>query len=647
MPLLFVNKDANNLERTSAEAFAIGSHISKTHRKWLKTQRLKQLEFPDRLKEDYSYPRTPVHGHSGASPSQSSGPELGLNTYGRDNYDADLAHASQNRTEHEGEGGSEEYGGLTNTPATDPSSAKTSAQPKDQTCKASPLLRPKFPVEPFSASVVPMTATVRELLALARVFHVFPAWPAKMSKILRDQLTQSFQDHLAVAIADEGEMNALLAAGYYAKSLICPADRAICFDRALEHKTKVLTILRQRIQRADHDQGKVFMLIRLLVALDFFSKDYEAARLHQGAMRKIISRELPSLKARQEMLSIGDVWLAAALLRHTEFHVGNWDPGARKLQTFDEVLRAADTNSTGQEGSTREVNEAMTQNDSTAPQAVPNKFLQHVLDDIRELVATKSLLANSLQEENVLRYEVVLWLHRRGTALIGRLINFYMDTALSTCQSSLPTASKDPDTLLNVTVALGMVLFLGAVFGDVPCPQIPLDRVAAVFGEKVKKLWGRMLRQEAQVDPDLFQWLLLVRSFHGHRMRCVNDVTGKVASEEGNEQTTLNWVASTLEFWCLMTDSNAPATDISDSGTPQREGVDDDPAAGLKRRLKRFLYLDAEMDEYLQMLLDCLGQPGNSMYLEALCDEQQANTVISQGRGEGAEPGENEDFLIK
>ncbi|KAK6364848.1 hypothetical protein LTS17_011752 [Exophiala oligosperma] len=42
-PLLFVNKDASNLSRTKAEAFAVGSHMSKVYRRWSKSQKLRNL----------------------------------------------------------------------------------------------------------------------------------------------------------------------------------------------------------------------------------------------------------------------------------------------------------------------------------------------------------------------------------------------------------------------------------------------------------------------------------------------------------------------------------------------------------------------------------------------------------------------------
>jgi len=40
---LFINKDATNLNRTQAEAFAIGSHTSKAYRKWAKSERLRRI----------------------------------------------------------------------------------------------------------------------------------------------------------------------------------------------------------------------------------------------------------------------------------------------------------------------------------------------------------------------------------------------------------------------------------------------------------------------------------------------------------------------------------------------------------------------------------------------------------------------------
>jgi len=42
-PLLFVNRDATNLSRTRAEAFAVGSHTSSVYRKWAKSERLRNL----------------------------------------------------------------------------------------------------------------------------------------------------------------------------------------------------------------------------------------------------------------------------------------------------------------------------------------------------------------------------------------------------------------------------------------------------------------------------------------------------------------------------------------------------------------------------------------------------------------------------
>ncbi len=47
LPLLFINKDATNLTRTPAEAFAIGSHTSKAYRKWAKSERLSRIRLTD------------------------------------------------------------------------------------------------------------------------------------------------------------------------------------------------------------------------------------------------------------------------------------------------------------------------------------------------------------------------------------------------------------------------------------------------------------------------------------------------------------------------------------------------------------------------------------------------------------------------
>jgi hypothetical protein len=399
-----------------------------------------------------------------------------------------------------------------------------------------------------------------------------------MNETLRDQLAQSYQERLPLAIADEGEMHALLAAGYYVNSLTNPRDRAVCFEKGLHHKIWTLAVLRHRLARPDYDQGRVFMVIRLLIALDFFSEDYDAAQLHQAAARKMISPIAQSSKGQRDMLLISDVWLAAALLRHTEFHVANWDPGARNSQAFDECLP--------------EVRKSVEAYSSTIPR-IPNKFLCHIFDDVHELVITKGLLTTPLLREGYLRHDVVLWLHRRSMALMGQLLNFFIDTTLASCQSSLPTAIKDPNSLLFVTVALGVALCLGALFDDVTCPQIPLERVAAVFKVKVVKLTQRSLCGDAEVEADLLLWLLFMHGFHDHRMV-------KMPRADPNDESTgtLQEGRPTWTGWfyhlCFASDSsNLEGDDAVRLGGLARCSED------VKRRLKRSLYLGQEMDEYL------------------------------------------------
>ncbi|KIW65842.1 hypothetical protein PV04_08063 [Phialophora macrospora] len=189
------------------------------------------------------------------------------------------------------------------------------------------------------------------------------------------------------------------------------------------------------------------MVVRLLMALDFFSEDYDATRLHQVAARKMISPTDQLSKSQRDMLFISGVWLVAALLRHTEFHIGNWDPGTRNSQEFDKFMP--------------EIRESVEADSRTIPR-IPNKFLCHIFHDVHELVITEGLLTTPLLREGNLRHDVVLWLHRRGMVLLGQLLNFFINTTLASCQSSLPTAERDPNCLLFLTVVLGVALFLGA-----------------------------------------------------------------------------------------------------------------------------------------------------------------------------------------
>lgn len=684
-PLLFVNKDAENFNITSAEAFAINSHVSSTHRKWMKSQRLKQqqqqpkhLDKPNELSEALGQkPKEPPKQeaeriqppqwrpcrllHYGPWPIlASSGPAhkepvSTIETSESESSNKDTTGDKEKEVvvvQHpltvslERQVPSQKAKRI-NSPSKSPSQkAKRMSQP---------LLRPKFASEPFAAAVIRLTPETRDLLSMAQRFHVFPAWPIKMSKMLRDEMKLSFEEHLSCAIADEGEINALLAAGCYSKALLYPEARRPLLDHALRYKTRTVQILRQRIQRFGGDYWNIFMLVRLLLALDFFAGDYEAARFHQSAAQRFMSQKAfvsqeaaAPRKVRLDVLSISDVWLAVVLIRHTEFNVGTWDPGPRRLQKFNErlLLSLKTTMREAPPDSSFAAAQAIpTTINASRSSILPDPVLRDLMGDIQELVSTKTF-TQTIPDDRF-RYEIVVWLHKRATALTGRLINHFVTvtnpgtgTTSHTWPFSPPRPRRRDITmesqliLLKATVALDMALFLDMVFADAPCP-IPHARVARLCRQHVRELWRRVVEEgsgspdnssstasgtgvgnldtdvgaDVDVDADLMLWLLFTCAFYADSAReggygvTVTDEADKDSGDDEDEENEKrefrSWATTTIAFWFFPPSPRVP---------PPNNDVDHAATAAvvaqmIKTKLKTFLYLDAQMDAYLSRMV--------------------------------------------
>ena len=173
--------------------------------------------------------------------------------------------------------------------------------------------------DPFNSAAVQITPYVSENIRLAEQFRVFRAWPAQWNCDVRQRLLDRHKKHLQVAIGDGANMQVLLAAGACVKS-----DRI----RALQHINRAMVLLRHQISGLT-ETHQTYFAVRVLMSLEFFLGNVDAARIHHRAAVIIAARNPDVEKTSVDPLTISDVWLARRSFQLTELHIDSWDPGPR------------------------------------------------------------------------------------------------------------------------------------------------------------------------------------------------------------------------------------------------------------------------------------------------------------------------------
>lgn len=260
-----------------------------------------------------------------------------------------------------------------------------------------------------------------------------------------------------------------------------------------------------------------------------------------------------SLRTGVEILFISDVWIAVTLMRHTDFSVCNWDHGPWREQASATDARLVEHSGVA----------AFSPTPNSSASCLPDALLHSTMKHVRELVEMMNLLECSKDNSDG-RCTIVCWLHNRSNAILGRLVNRFVDITYSSCLSTKP-GPKDPNSLLNVTISLVMALFIETLFSEKPFP-VPSQRVLATFGTNLRKLRTRVLKQNAIVEDGLLLWLVFLCAYYN------------ATSPPAKEPVFQDWAAGTLDFWC----HELHIVEYED----------------LRSRLTNFLYLE-RIDSYL------------------------------------------------
>ena len=559
-PLLFINKDATNLTRTPVEAYAIGSHVSKAHRNWSRSARIRRTklsvlhrtygtEYLEGSDSNDSYsPRKHEYRISQREP------------YHRYDGNASTSTSSTTSTTSYANGSESDLNESTSVDGCLPVGKRTLS--KTETTSSVPPGNGGPLITKRTSSLVPIrckdpfstTARIRpadrDALSLAREFHVFAAWPARASRVFRERLYGIYDSYLAAATEDEALYNGLLAAGLMVKSLGSIKDRHGVIREANFHKAQAMRILNHQLALKGSGTN-VLPIIRLLLSLEFVAGNYESSTKYiAAALCLFIAGENPRTTG-VEIFFISDVWISVTLMRHTDFSVSSWDPGPWREQAS--ATNPQHVYCSG--GSPRRP--------LSSTSCLPDEILRSTMKDVHELVEIMAFL-ECCKDSPAMRCAIVCWLHNRSNAILGRLVNRFVDITYSSCLSTEP-GPKDPNSLLNVTLSLAMILFTGTLFSDTPFP-VATERILATFGTKLRTLWTRALKGTAVVEDSLLLWLLFLCTY------C------NAASDTAKDLVFQDWATGALDFWCQ--ELHIVEYEV------------------LRSRLTRFLYLD-RMDSYL------------------------------------------------
>ncbi|EXJ75444.1 uncharacterized protein A1O5_02140 [Cladophialophora psammophila CBS 110553] len=471
-PLLFINKTSETLGRSRDESFTISSHVSKTHRKWLKEERLRRLHASSskavaaqRSILPAATSRTPGVGPSTDAPVEDhSVPERTVTGPGQLQDDGSAYRAIVHHSSGEGFRGDEHsqpvypFEESSQENIDQQRTARSGVWSKRTLAINRPSLTFwKGNYDPFSAAAVPLTPPDHEIIRLAQRFFVFVAWPDKTSAVWRAPIadTSSSHIHLRKIIADEAEVHAILAAGYAVNGELSKHDAKRSMTRQLLHKTKAVALLRDRLAKHGFSPS-VTTLIRLLISLDFHVSDDESALVHLRGLWAMASTTPGVLLDAQELLLISDAWISISLLKRPEISPDRYDPGTRSQHLFDQALRVLED----------EHGIAVTAGAKSAvPEAALDEKMWKLLAGAHEIVNTK-MIAGKIHDSK-LQEEVVHWINRRSSAVTGYCTTGYV-TATELAQSpKLDQANKVKQTLMAAACLCAM-MFMNLKFLDLP-----------------------------------------------------------------------------------------------------------------------------------------------------------------------------------
>ena len=352
--------------------------------------------------------------------------------------------------------------------------------------------------DPFAAAVVPITPEKHSMIQRAQQFQVFTLYLLGASASFREQWDGDMRRSTKEAVSERASMHTILAAGCYV--LARSGNQEQMLRLALEHKTESIKSVRLALQ--NNPSANVTYPVFNLIALDFVSGNYTAARQHMHALRQILtSRYLDKsrdvLFARSLMtLNISDVWIAYSSCLRTQVPISEWDRGRDAHPPIEHGPRPGDY----QKRLARSILEPVLKDD----------FYPDLIDGLSRASLLKKM-ASSMPDLNE-QERLVIWLHLRFAALSGWVLNRLMD-ALDDNLTNPSLALMRPQQLLSAALSLAIMGHLHLEFARFPYPGNQA-KMFALFEPVLKNLHEHHAEWTASLDPRLLLWLFFMSTLN-------------------------------------------------------------------------------------------------------------------------------------
>ena len=426
--------------------------------------------------------------------------------------------------------------------------------------------------DPFAVSPFPITAKVNEYLQLGSQFYVLWAWPVYTSALFRERAHGDWEGSVRISFRQPSEMHAMLAGGAYVRAERFPslADKDVV--RATSHQMQAMSLLRKSLMDKD-PKGSAALLwtVLRLLALEFYTGNFDAARWHHNAAKQIIRyHKFPDWHYDSQLtFFVAEVWICTALLQKPASMERQCGAGPTPEEP---LLDQPDVKLLSESMDTYDVHEA-----------VPTELRETFLD-IRKVVVSMQLLKQIKDEEQ--KFEIVAYLDIRAAILKARLLALWTDNNTRHRGASLFT-----NNIIFSACSMAALAFVNMIF---MFPALKPDNDAFSLASSPAPATGLLHKTFSVLRQDLSQLLRM----------------WKMSSQT---------VDSELILWlCFIATLADPACSTWRSNTSNSASISEalnalklESKSSAKSVLTRFSYHEALMDEYTEELATVANSQGD------------------------------------
>ncbi|KIX99565.1 uncharacterized protein Z520_05141 [Fonsecaea multimorphosa CBS 102226] len=180
--------------------------------------------------------------------------------------------------------------------------------------------------DPFDVAALPLSPRDSHLIQLAHSFGLFLGGSATPDKLVARDIADSWVSDFQLSLSNKSLLHALIALG----ASICAGGSSEKNDfylaYAAKHKLVAISSLRD-ISTERLRSYRTLILIRLLVACEFYNEDIAAADVHQKALHHLFGDMTKASGISHLSTGASDIWTAGIRGHRTRAREGDHDPG--------------------------------------------------------------------------------------------------------------------------------------------------------------------------------------------------------------------------------------------------------------------------------------------------------------------------------